>query len=164
MHKCLGIALLALAAGQALAGNGGPPAAPAEAERLEVGLAVRAAGKDGGAEGLTATVTVKNSGGAPITVEHPGNRSAVVFFVTDALGNIVPPEGIGKADPGAESVRLAPAAGVSQAFPALRFITGSAHFGYRLRSGETYRVVALYRPHGRSGPGFCSRETPITVS
>jgi hypothetical protein len=43
----------------------------------------------------------------------------------------------------------------------LNVLTGTALFGYDLKKGEKYRVIAVYRPGGPNGPGFTSREVVV---
>lgn len=112
-------------------------------------------------------LSIKNLEDHEVTVYAPWNREAFVFFVLDALGNVVAPEGNAKVDPPGGELRIA-AAGVynhhlepSSAlfFP---YLSGSAQFGYALKTGQRYRVHALYRPFGTSHAATWSREFDVT--
>ena len=35
--------------------------------------------------------------------------------------------------------------------------------GYDLKSGQSYRILAVYRPAGSDGPGVCSNEVLAKV-
>ena len=134
------------------------PRAPAVA----VGLAVKPAEKIAGRPGLAVRLTLRNLGKSDAALQHPGNRSAVTYFVTDALGNVVTPVFRGKADPPSRMVALEPGAAYTHTPDDLDFVTGSAWCGYDLKAGESYRVVAIYRPSGPRGPGYSSEEASIT--
>ena len=69
----------------------------------------------------------------------------------------------GKADPAFRDAELRPGAELKHKFERLEFVTGTAWCGYDLTAGRTYRVVAVYRPAGPDGPGFCSDERSVTV-
>lgn len=112
---------------------------------------------------VSATLIIKNTGSTEVKVAHPGNRMAVAFIVMNSLGNVVPPEGIAKVDPAFGEITIKSNSEFKQSFPNLEFITGSALFGYRLESGETYRVVAIYRPNGEKGSGITTSERVVTV-
>ena len=112
---------------------------------------------------VSATLIIKNTGSTEVKVAHPGNRMAVAFIVMNSLGNVVSPVGIAKVDSAFGEITIKPKSEFKQSFPNLEFITGSALFGYRLKSGETYRVVAVYRPNGGKSSGVTSREQVVTV-
>ena len=109
------------------------------------------------------SLTIRNSGAEPLLVQQLTNRQAIMFFVTDELGNVVAPQLRGKSDPAFEEVELRPGTEMKHTFETLDFVTGSAWMGYDLKMGETYRVVALYRPSGIKGPGFCSKEETLAL-
>ena len=109
-------------------------------------------------------MTIKNTGAEQFLVQQTTNRQAVVFFVTDELGNVVAPQLRGKSDPAFEELELRPGTEMKHTFENIDFVTGSAWMGYDLKTGETYRVVALYRPNGKSGPGFCSKEETLVLN
>ena len=109
------------------------------------------------------TLIIRNTGSTEVKVAHPGNRMAVAFIVMNSLGNVVSPEGIAKIDPALKEITIKPNSEFKQSVPNLEFITGSALFGYRLKSGETYRVVAVYRPNGEKSSGITTRERIVTV-
>lgn len=112
---------------------------------------------------VSATLVIRNTGSTEVKVAHPGNRMAVAFIVMNSLGNIVSPVGIAKVDPAFGEISIKPNSEFKQSFPNLEFITGSALFGYELRAGETYRVVAIYRPNGDKSSGVTTGEQIITV-
>ena len=60
-------------------------------------------------------------------------------------------------------ITLAPGETFRETRPRLEFLTGSALFGYDLKQGQTYRVIAVYRPAGEKSSGFSSREAVITT-
>jgi hypothetical protein len=60
-------------------------------------------------------------------------------------------------------ITIEPNSEVKQSFPKLEFLTGSALFDYELKTGETYRIVAIYRPDGEKGIGITTKEQLITV-
>jgi hypothetical protein len=112
---------------------------------------------------VSATLVIRNMGSTEVKVAHPGSRMAVAFIVMNSLGNVVSPVGIAKVDPPFGEMTIKPNSEFKQSFPNLEFITGSALFGYELKSGETYRVVAIYRPNGEKSPGITTGEQIITV-
>lgn len=112
---------------------------------------------------VSATLVIRNTGSTEVKVAHPGNRIAVAFIVMNSLGNVVSPVGIAKVDPPFGEITIKPNSEFKQSFPNLEFLTGSALFGYELKSGETYRVVAIYRPNGEKSPGITTGEQIITV-
>jgi hypothetical protein len=69
----------------------------------------------------------------------------------------------GKADPAFETMSLAPGATHTASLANLDFVTGSAWAGYDLKRGGSYRVIAVYRPAGKDGPGFCSDEVRLKI-
>jgi len=131
-------------------------------ERVQIELDLKTAERDGLLV-LLANVRVKNTGDAKLSVQDLRNRRAVTFFVTDSLGNVVQPEGIAKVSPGHRpDVLLKPGESRSQEFVDLQFLTGSALFGYELKRGGTYAVVAVYRPEPRR-PGVSSVEKRVEI-
>jgi hypothetical protein len=112
---------------------------------------------------VSATLIIRNTGSTEVKVIHPSYRMAVTFFVMNSLGNIVAPEGLAKINPTLREITIKPNSEVKQSFPNLEFITGSALFGYELNRGETYRVVAVYRPDGKKSLGVTTKEQIITI-
>lgn len=112
---------------------------------------------------VSAALVIKNTGSTEVKIRHPRNRMAVAFIVMNSLGNVVSPVGIAKVDPPFREITIKPNSEFRQSFPNLEFLTGSALFGYELKSGETYRVVAIYRPDGEKSSGITTREQIITV-
>jgi len=131
--------------------------------KIVVELALTPVTAADGTQQVAATLTVKNTGDGPLLVQRPENRKAILFYVSDSRGNIVAPELRGKADPAFQELELRPGAEMQATFETLNFITGTAWFGYDLKGGATYHVVAVYRPSGIDGPGFCSQEEVIAL-
>jgi hypothetical protein len=136
---------------------------PQEA-KVAVELSLDSVKAQDGTPVVSASLTIRNMGNASIVVQRPTNRQTVVFFVSDARGNLVAPMLRGKSDPAFGEVELQAGKELTQSFEKLEFVTGTALMGYDLKAGEKYRVVALYRPNGMSGPGFCSKEVLIDVA
>ena len=88
---------------------------------------------------------------------------AVAFFVMNSLGNVVSPVALAKIDPPFREITIKSNSEVRQSFPNLEFITVSALFAYELKSGESYRVIAIYRPDGEKSSGITSKEQIITI-
>lgn len=135
---------------------------PSEGD-LEVRLKLSATVGAGGQVKFSGALQVKNLAHKAVTIHDPGNRLALTFFVSDALGNAVAPAARGKADPAPRTHSLAPRAVHTHALENLDFVTGSAWRSYDLTPGKTYRVIAVYRPHGLDGPGFASQEAKLVV-
>jgi hypothetical protein len=112
---------------------------------------------------VSALLIIKNTGSTEVKVRHPSNRMAVAFIVMNSLGNVVSPIGIAKVDPPFREITIKPNSEFKQTFPNLEFVTGSALFGYELKSKEIYRVVAIYRPNGEKSSGITTEEQIITV-
>lgn len=119
-------------------------------------------------DGLVETwLAIKNLEDHDVTLFGPWNREAFVFFVIDALGHAVQPQGFAKVDPKGGDLHLAagspynhhiePASGLY--FP---FLSGTGQFGYALEHGQRYRVHALYRPFGSSFGTVSSAELEVT--
>ena len=136
---------------------------PADA-KLVVQLTLTHARANDGTPCIEPSLAVTNAGAETLLVQKPTNRQAVVFFVTDEMGNVVAPQLRGKSDPAFEEQELRPGTEMKHTFENLGFVTGSAWMGYDLKTGGTYRVVALYRPSGKSGPGFCSNEETLVLN
>jgi hypothetical protein len=120
------------------------------------------AGKDGHAA-ITGELVITNPGTVAVTVQRPTNRRVVAFFVSDDLGNPVAPEGLSKVDPSFETQPLAAGGSFTHPLKSLEFLTGSILREYSLEAGKSYRVVAVYRPAGASGPGFTSQEVELKI-
>jgi hypothetical protein len=115
--------------------------------------------KDGNKPGnISGTLVIKNTGQTELKVKHPHNRMAVVFIVMNSLGNVISPVGLAKIDPPMREITIKPHTEFKETFPNLEFITGSALFGYELKTGETYRVIAIYRPDGEKSRGIATGE------
>ena len=138
-----------------------------EGARVEVKLRLSHAAASGGGKeeggSVKGELMITNPTREAVTIQRPSNRGVLAFMVSNALGNPVAPDMIGKADPSFETQSLA--GGASQTFDidGLDFVTGSAYLEYRLKPGETCRVIAIYRPAGPRGPGFTSGEVEIQI-
>lgn len=108
-------------------------------------------------------VTVKNDGNRELNIQSLSNRLAVAFVVFDSAGNFVPPKGLAKVDPRTRQVALKPGMKLKERFDGLKFITGTAQFGYDLIKGRRYTVVAIYRPTGSKNAGICSQEVGVDL-
>lgn len=129
-------------------------------ENVLVDLVLNSTDKTGS---VSATLIIRNTGSTEVKVMHPGNRMAVAFIVMNSLGNVVSPVGVAKVDPAFREITIKPNSEFKQSFPNLEFITGSALFGYELKSRETFRVIAIYRPNGEKSSGITTREQIIMV-
>ena len=109
----------------------------------------------------SANLTITNASSKFFQAASPFARNAVTFLVSDISGNIVMPEAVAKADPPSMAINLPVQKSSSFIFNNLNFVTGTGMFGYRFKSGKTYRVVAIYRPAGLHGPGFSSNESIV---
>jgi len=109
----------------------------------------------------SANLTITNVSSKFLQAASPFARNAVAFLVSDEYGNIVMPEGVAKVDPPSMTINLPVKKSSSFKFNNLKFVTGTAMYDYRFKSGKTYRVVAIYRPAGLNGPGFSSNESIV---
>jgi hypothetical protein len=107
---------------------------------------------------VSATLLLHNTTDRPLTIDHPDNRMAVTLVLLDSLNNVVPPTGLAKVDRSVQSIILPPRSTHKHPLDRLEFLTGSALFGFALTPGETYRLIAVYRPHGPDSPGITSPE------
>ncbi|PHR96630.1 MAG: hypothetical protein COA78_28585 [Blastopirellula sp.] len=111
----------------------------------------------------THTLIITNQSGSMFKAADPfQSRGVLSFAVADHYGNVVKPTGIAKADPANRTINLPVQKSSVFKFQSLRYLTGTALFEYQLTPGETYRVIAIYRPAGLKGPGFSSKEVMIT--
>lgn len=123
--------------------------------RIEVTLQVN--------EDSSGTLQIHNHSQNTLELQPLSQRFSVAFLVTGRNGNIMPPNGRGKVDPPvSETFTLAAGEVFRHSFSNFDFLTGTALFGYDLEKSHTYRVVAVYRPQGLEGPGFCSKEVTFT--
>jgi hypothetical protein len=130
---------------------------------VEVQLRVAAALDTNGQAKVSGELLIRNPGATALTIQSPQNRLVLAFVVFDELGNAVAPKGLAKVDPAFQTHRLSPGSTYTHRFESLDFITGSALFGYELRPGQRYRIVAVYRPAGPNGPGFSSEEAILEI-
>jgi hypothetical protein len=107
-------------------------------------------------------VQIWNHAKKDMRVQHPADRQAVVFFVTDNLGNVVMPVGRAKVDPPPRELVIKSGEHYTHEMGDLEFLTGSALFGFDLRPQSEYRVIAVYRPE-KNLPGIASAEKSITT-
>jgi hypothetical protein len=162
-HKLKFAACIALLFASTLFAVGGLPLKSGTSVPRDSKLSVELSLSSTNAAAVSPALAIKNAGSDALLVQQPTNRQAIVFLVTDAMGNVVAPVMRGKADPGFDESELRPGADLKHTFDNLDFVTGSAWMGYDLKRGQTYHVVALYRPSGIAGPGFCSHEETVTV-
>jgi hypothetical protein len=130
---------------------------------LEVQLSLSATVGTNSAVKISGDLLVKNPSAATLTIQNPRNRLALAFLVFDPLGNPVAPAFRGKVDPAFQTHTLTPHAIYTHHFDGLEFITGSAWLSYDLSPDKTYKIVAVYRPAGPSGPGFASQEVSLEL-
>ncbi len=133
-----------------------PPATPSVSVDLSVSVPRR---PDAGASPLpVAKLIIRNQGQTELRLPDPSNRMALAFLVMDDSGLPVQPQPLGKVDPGFQEFHLK--SGESHVYEStgLRFLTGGAEYGYNLQRGQTYRIVAVYRPGAKGSAGECSRE------
>jgi hypothetical protein len=154
--------LLALNAASHAIGEGGDTPWPAGA-RLEVQLKLSATPDKDGKLKIAGELIVTNPTDAAVTIQKATNRGVLAFFVSDELGNPVASQGTGKVDPAFDTLNLAPRSTHTHRFEGLAYVTGSSERGYTLIPGKTYRVIAVYRPAGRLGPGFTSQEVVLVM-
>ena len=110
------------------------------------------------------SITLTNLSKSMLTTFHPfASRNALTFIVMDQFGNIIKPMGLAKIDPAFKTINLPVKKSSFFKFRDLSFITGTGKFGYNLQKGETYHIIAIYRPSGLERPGFCSREKIIKI-
>jgi hypothetical protein len=121
-----------------------------------------AAGKDGSVV-VQGDLVITNPTKSALTVQKLSNRLTLAFIVLDSLGNVVSPQGIAKVDPFFKTVNLNAGASMTHHLESLEFLTGSALFGYALKPGQKYRIIAVYRPAGQDGPGFTSDEAELVT-
>lgn len=134
-----------------------------EGARLKPELKLTAKLDAAGVPVVVGELKVTNPREELLTLQAVSNRSALAFMVFDSLGNPLAPTMRGKADPAYQTLNLAPQAAHVEPLPNLDFITGSAWAGYDLKRGGNYRVIAIYRPAGKDGPGFCSDEVILKI-
>ena len=112
---------------------------------------------------VSGKLTVTNTADAPLMIQKATNRLVLAFLVFDGLGNPVAPKGVAKTDLPFATRSLAPRETYTHHFDRLDFVTGSIRQRYSLARGQSYRVVAVYRPAGPNGPGFASQEAMVTI-
>lgn len=113
-------------------------------------------------------VSLKNDSDKEVSLSHPDFINAIAFVVFDSRGNPITPTGIAKVTPKIQKFSLKPKETFEHTlhqyiktdfvFP---FLTGTALFGYELKEGNSYRVIAIYRPYGKERGGICSKEKII---
>ena len=110
-----------------------------------------------------ANITVKNVGRRAVTVDRLAWYDAVSYFVMSEYGNPVSPLFLGKADPVNDRRHFKPGQTILYQSKNLGSVSGSGWFQYDFEAGQTYRVIAVYRPVGYGGPIFCSQEVTVKV-
>ena len=117
-----------------------------------------------GGRNRAATLLLRNTGRSAVTVTHPANPMAAALLVTDDRGNPVPRASRGKAEAvDRGDVTLQPGEAVTHTFEHLEFTTGTGLFAYEPEAGQAYRLIGVYRPDGKDGPGVCSQEVLATA-
>lgn len=128
------------------------------AQNISVELSLNSVKDENKTGNIGGTLVIRNTGSSELKVMHPGNRMAVGFIVMNSLGNVVLPVGRAKTHPPFREITIKPHTEFKHSFSNLEFITGSALFGYELKPGETYRIIAIYRPDGEKSSGITSSE------
>ena len=103
-----------------------------------------------------------NTWKAELHLQHPSDRRALYFFITDDLGNAVAPVGRAKVDPPTREILIPPGGQYIHELGEFEFLTGSALFGFDLRADKTYNVIAVYRPV-KDSPAISSPEQTFTT-
>jgi hypothetical protein len=130
---------------------------------VEVQLKLSAAVDTNGHLKIAGDLVIRNSGDAVLTIQSPHNRLVLAFLVFDPLGNPVAPKGRGKIDPLSRTHSLSAHSTYTHHFESLDFVTGSALLGYELNPGRSYKILAVYRPAGPTGPGFSTQELSLAI-
>ncbi|MCB4757275.1 MAG: hypothetical protein LHV69_09675 [Elusimicrobia bacterium] len=156
----LGLFMLVCPAISNAIGQSGNTIVPPDAD-IEVGLELKQGLTTNDLSEADGIITVKNIGKKTVKVQSLNNRMVVAFVVLNEHGNVIQPVGIAKVDPRFQEKSLESNSQFSEVFKGLKFITGTGQFGYNFKKGESYRVVAIYRPWGPGGVGICSKEKTI---
>ena len=101
---------------------------------------------------------IENLGDSSVSIQHPFNSDAVVFYVSSSNGEIVQPHNVGIVQARESIVVLEPTLVHRQDFEGFQFVGANGLMEYRLKKNETYRVLAVYRPTEKGGVGFCTNE------
>lgn len=131
--------------------------------RLTLDVMINTDQQSGQLGSMAGTIIIKNTGDEAVTVEHPHNRMAAAFILFNSLGNVVPPEGIAKVNQAIQQITIQPHSEYKHGFDRFEFLSGSALAGYTLEPGETYRIIAVYRPRGDNEAGIASPERTFTA-
>jgi hypothetical protein len=134
-----------------------------EGARLKPELKLTAILDAAGKVAVSGELRIANPREEILNLQAVSNRSALAFLVFDSQGNPFAPVMRGKADPAYAALNLAPQAAHLAPLANLDFVTGSAWAGYDLKRGGSYRVIAVYRPAGKDGPGFSSDEVRLKI-
>jgi len=108
-------------------------------------------------------LAVSNPSDTALTIQDATNRLVLAFLVFDALGNPVAPQGTAKVDSAFATRTLGARGTYTHPLGTLDFVTGSIQQSYTFKRGQTYRVIAVYRPAGPNGPGFTSQEVKLHI-
>lgn len=111
------------------------------------------------------TLVLRNTGDRELSVAHPRNRWGVSFLVLDSTGAVLMPIIPGHGDRGVDrNITIQPKGEFRETFRSLTFVSGRGfHHVYTFQPGQTYRVVAVYRPRGPEGPSFTVGEKVVKV-
>jgi hypothetical protein len=107
-------------------------------------------------------VHISNTSKQQLKLQHPGNRRAISFFISDHLGNTVAPVGRAKVDPPTLEITIAAGQRYTHELTDFEYLTGSALFGFDLKPASDYRVIAVYRPQ-KDAPGIASAEKAFST-
>ncbi|HEV8608101.1 MAG TPA: hypothetical protein VGQ99_22385 [Tepidisphaeraceae bacterium] len=134
-----------------------PLAEKAKVEQILARQAVKVTLDVSGYNARIIRLHIWNTWKTELHLQHPSNRRALSFFITDDLGNAVAPVGRAKVDPAFRELTIAVGEQYIYELPDFEFLTGSALFGFDLQPGRTYSVIAVYRPD-KDAPGISSPE------
>ncbi|MHC4389168.1 MAG: hypothetical protein ACYSX1_11230, partial [Planctomycetota bacterium] len=112
---------------------------------------------------ISPTLIIKNAGPWEATAQHPSNRGATAFVVFDSDFHHIAAKRVAKVQAGTQTVKVKPGGIYAQRFHNLSFVDGAGLCVFDLERGKTYRVLAIYRPDGKWGPGIATTEKLIEV-
>lgn len=130
---------------------------------VEVQLKLSAVADTNGHLEVSGDLVIRNPGDTALTIQDPQNRLVLAFVVFDQLGNLLTPKGLAKVDPLFRTHSLSEHSTYTYHFESLVFITGTGLFGYELNPEKSYKVLAVYRPAGPSGPGYSTQEVNMEI-
>ena len=158
----LACAFLAYSVSAHAVGAAGDTPWPAQAT-VNLGLTLGATLDGEGRPVVRGELVVSNPSDTALTIQDATNRLVLAFLVFDTLGNPVAPQGTAKVDPAFATRTLGSRGTYTHPLDTLDFVTGSIQQSYLFKCGQTYRVIAVYRPAGPNGPGFTSQEVALRI-